>query len=374
MNMAPFFVAFVLLMGAMNYYSYRRFLVRLTPRLPRWVTAGLPLLLQLGEILFAVEAATRFVIDSPLVYGVLASSIAFSFLLFNFALLYDLLLQVSRRIPFDRGRRRFIKLGFDVTMLIAALAYLARGLVEGLRTPRVKRVDVAIPDFPFDDYNVVQLSDLHIGRFIQGDFLQRVVERTNALEPDLVVITGDLVDLPIGEVENYLEPLRELRAPAYFVLGNHEYFHGPHAILEGLERLGLRTLVNESVRIGGAGGFELVGLADRIGARVGMLAPDPARAFAAADPQRPTLVLAHQPKMLERLGGYRWDLMLSGHTHGGQIFPFGLLVMVDQPYLAGLHRTPGGGQIYVSRGAGTWGPPMRVLAPAEITHIVLRRA
>jgi hypothetical protein len=233
-------------------------------------------------------------------------------------------------------------------------------------------VRVSIPDFPFSNYSIVQLTDIHVGQTIQRDFIQDLVDRTNQLDPDLVVITGDLVDLPVSLIRNYLEPLRELKAPVYFVLGNHEYFHGVDEIIAYVRELGIHPLLNEAVLIGDEQrGFDLLGINDLSSRRLGVRPYDIDKTYEKADPARPCIFLAHQPKTIELIGDRRCDLMLSGHTHGGQIFPFGLLVMIDQPYVAGLFQHDDSRQIFVSRGTGYWGPPLRVLAPSEISHIVI---
>ena len=189
------------------------------------------------------------------------------------------------------------------------------------------------------------------------------------------MITGDLVDLPIERIRHDLEPLKALKAPTYFILGNHENFHDPETVIEHVRTLSIHPLLNDCVSIEEGGNhFNLVGINDLSGKRIGTYPHDLGQAFAKADPTRPSIVLAHQPKTIELVDDYRCDLMLSGHTHGGQIFPFGLLVMIDQPYLSGLHQHSADKQIFVSNGTGFWGPPLRVLAPSEISRIVITSA
>ncbi len=147
------------------------------------------------------------------------------------------------------------------------------------------------------------------------------------------------------------------------------------SILRSVQSLGIIPLANQAVRIGNQGKtFNLIGLNDLTGLRFGVRPPDVETAYRMADQSKPTIVLSHQPKSIGLLGTNRCDLMLSGHTHGGQTFPFGMLVKLDQPYLAGLHEFLPGKQIFVSRGTGYWGPPLRVLAPSEISRIVITRA
>jgi predicted MPP superfamily phosphohydrolase len=239
----------------------------------------------------------------------------------------------------------------------------------------VNPVLVKVKDFPLEKFNLVQLTDVHVGRTIKREFIEKLVEETNKLKPDMVVITGDLVDLPIPSIEYDLYPLKDLQAPTYFILGNHEYFHGVGETIEYVKELGIKPLLNEHVVIGeGEQQFNLVGLNDVMGKRVDFFPPDAAAAFNGVDQSRSCIVLAHQPKMIDEMDAYRCDLMLSGHTHGGQIFPFGLLVMAAQPYLAGLHSHAPDRQIFVSRGTGYWGPPLRFLAPSEISQIIIQPA
>jgi predicted MPP superfamily phosphohydrolase len=330
--------------------------------------------IMLGEIIFVIDMITGIFPESLAVYLFLSTFIGASFMLFVVALVYDLTVSVSRRVPFDQERRRTIKVIFDMAMLIAAASYLWRGFIQGTKQPVVNDVVVRIRDFPFNGLSIVQLTDVHIGRTIRRDFLAEIVRRTNAMKPDIVVITGDLFDLPPVEIIDELKPLAKLDASAYFVTGNHEYFHGVEAILKTVESLGIKPLTNKAVKYGdGEQYFNLVGLNDLTGRRFGIRPPNVEEAYNRVDESKATIVLSHQPKSIALVENRRCDLMLSGHTHGGQIFPFGWLVKLDQPYLSGLHEHLPGQQIFVSRGTGYWGPPLRVLAPSEISRIVITR-
>jgi hypothetical protein len=227
-------------------------------------------------------------------------------------------------------------------------------------------------------FTLVQLTDIHVGPTIGRAFIETIVAHTNALNPDLIAITGDLVDGTVSELADAVAPLAALRARhgVYFVTGNHEYFSGATPWIAELTRLGIRCLRNERVSIGdGAASFELAGVDDRSGARFG----EPGhgenleKALAALDPAREVVLLAHQPKSVLTAARFGVGLQISGHTHGGQIWPFTYFVRLQQPFVAGLHRHEGA-QVYVSRGTGYWGPPMRLGAPAEITQLVLTRA
>lgn len=372
MRFSLFFLAFLGVMALFNLYIYRRFFKKLHPPFNRYAFF-IPSVLMLGEILFVFEVSLRFLPESPLVYFVLSASIGITFLLFVVALVYDLNLSLFKRIPYQEERRRFIKIVFDTTMLILAFSYLFKGLSGGLSKPILNSINVNIKGFGKDDYVIVQLSDVHVGRTIKRDFVDDLVQRVNAENPDIVVITGDLVDADLKNIKEDLLPLKELTSATYFILGNHEYFHGADEIIDYVRSLGITVLLNESIQIDtDSFSFNLLGLTDIVGARIGQHPMNIYGAYKQANAQLPTVVLAHQPKSILQLQGRSCDLMLSGHTHGGQIFPFGLLVMVDQPYLAGLYRHTKDQQIFVSRGAGYWGPPIRVMAPSEISKIIIR--
>jgi hypothetical protein len=361
-------------MTLMNVYIWRRFLRLLSYDKNRYLLV-IPVILMLGNLFFIIDLATNIIPDSPTLYFITSSFIGFTFMLFVVAVIYDLTITISKRVPVDHSRRRTLKLIFDVTMLIAAFAYLFRGFSQGIQFPEINRVKVQVKDFPFKKFNIIQLTDVHVGRTIKRDFIEKLVKATNALKPDMVVITGDLIDLPVSQIEYDLYPLKDLNAPTYFILGNHEYFHGVGEAIEYIKTLGIIPLLNEHIVIGeGDKQFNLVGLTDVIGTRTGLYPPDPNSAYFNLDQNKACIVLAHQPRMILEMDDYRCDLMLSGHTHGGQIFPFGLLVMTAQPYLAGLYTHASDRQIFVSRGTGYWGPPLRFLAPSEISQIFIEPA
>lgn len=365
---------FLLAMALMNIYTWRRFL-RLISHARVHYLIIIPILLMIGDSFFILDIVTGVIPDSPTLYFITSSFVGITFMLFVVAVIYDLSITISKRVPVDHSRRRMLKMVFDVTMLVAAFAYLLRGFSQGIQFPTLNRVGVKIKDFPLEHFNLVQLTDIHVGRTIKRDFVERLVAETNALNPDMVVITGDLVDLPISQIEYDLYPLKDLNAPTYFILGNHEYFHGPGEALAYLKELGIIPLLNEHVVIGeGEQQFNLVGLNDVIGLRTGFYPPDKVKAFSGVDQSKACIVLAHQPRMITEMNDCRCDLMLSGHTHGGQIFPFGFLVMAAQPYLAGLHAHNHEQQIFVSRGTGYWGPPLRFLAPSEISQLIIQPA
>ncbi|MFF8385868.1 metallophosphoesterase [Streptomyces kanasensis] len=268
------------------------------------------------------------------------------------------------------SRRLFVSRAVGAAALAAAAGTVGYGTHGVLRGPRVKRVTVPLAKLPrgAHGYRIAVVSDVHLGPILGRAHAQRIVDAVNATQPDLVAVVGDLVD---GSVENLgpaAEPLAGLRARhgSFFVTGNHEYFSGAEEWVDEVRELGLRPLRNERVELAG---FDLAGVNDVAGATYGD-GPDFARALGDRDRARTAVLLAHQPVLIHDAVRHGVDLQLSGHTHGGQMWPGNLLADLANPTLAGLERY-GDTQLYVSRGAGAWGPPVRVGAPSDITVVEL---
>jgi predicted MPP superfamily phosphohydrolase len=276
-------------------------------------------------------------------------------------------------LPKDPERRKVLSRALAGVIAGGAALLGVGGAVNVARGVAVKRVRVPLARLPksASGYRIVQLTDIHIGPTLGREFLESVVRESNALDADMVVITGDLVDGTVDELRHGVEPLRDLRARdgVFFVTGNHEYYSGADAWIAHLATLGVRVLRNERVSVRGA--FDLAGVDDHSAAR--MLkghGEDVAGALRGRDPTRPVVLLAHQPKAIAEARAHGVDLQLSGHCHGGQLVPFNWLVRLDQPFVRGLNRA-GDTWIYVSEGTGYWGPPMRVGTRAEVTHLEL---
>lgn len=253
-------------------------------------------------------------------------------------------------------------------------AIMALGAYSGMRLPRVKRVEIALPDWPaaLDGFRIAQLSDVHIGTLIGKRFAARVTERVNALEPDAIAITGDLVDGSVEHIGDRVAPFAALRARhgAYFVTGNHDYYSGAMSWCERVRQLGITVLRNERVAIEHDGArLYIAGVDDYMLRRRSRA--DLESALSGLTETDPVVLLAHNPLTFEDAHERGVSLQLSGHTHGGQMWPFTWLVRLQTRFVAGLYRI-GRSQLYVSLGTGYWGPPVRVLAPAEITLLTLR--
>ncbi len=280
---------------------------------------------------------------------------------------------IAGALPADPDRRRWLARTIAASIGTASGLLGLEGAVAVARGFEVKRVRVPLARLPkqASGYSIVQISDVHVGPTIGRGFVEQVVGAANALSPDMMVITGDLVDGTVDQLRALVEPLRDLRARdgVYFVTGNHEYYSGADEWIEHLESLGIRVLRNERVAIRDA--FDLAGVDDTSAHR--MLpghGQDVARALAGRDPSRAVVLLAHQPKAVRDAERADVDLQLSGHAHGGQLVPFNWLVLLDQPFVAGLHLVANT-WIYVNTGTGYWGPPMRVGTRAELTHLEL---
>jgi len=261
-----------------------------------------------------------------------------------------------------------------------SVVLLVWGHVEAMRVPRVRRVDVPIERLGagMDGVTVALLTDTHYGPIDRAHWSSRVIDKVNELDADIVCHTGDIADGTVAQRREQAAPLGRARArlARTYVTGNHEYFGEAQGWLDHMADLGWEPLHNRHMVVE-RGGDRLViaGVDDRTAGSSGLGGhrADHAAALTGADPDLPVLLLAHQPKQIDAAVEHGIDLQISGHTHGGQIWPFNLLVRLDQPTVAGLTRHGARTRLYTSRGTGFWGPPFRVFAPSEITLLTLRK-
>ncbi|MGW3440099.1 metallophosphoesterase [Streptomyces bacillaris] len=268
------------------------------------------------------------------------------------------------------SRRLFVSRVVGGAAAAAGLATVGYGAADVLSGPTVKRVTVPLAKLPraAHGFRIAVVSDIHIGPILGRAHTRRIVDTINSTSPDLVAVVGDLVDGSVADLGSAAEPLAGLRARhgSFFVTGNHEYFSGAEQWVNHVRELGLIPLENARVEMGG---FDLAGVNDIAGETEGQ-GPDFGRALGDRDRSRAAVLLAHQPVVIHDAVEHGVDLQLSGHTHGGQLWPGNYLAELANPTVAGLERY-GDTQLFVSRGAGAWGPPVRVGAPADITVVQL---
>ncbi|MEU0073809.1 metallophosphoesterase [Streptomyces sp. NPDC006332] len=272
--------------------------------------------------------------------------------------------------PADLSRRMFAARLVGGASAAVAVGTVGYGTYGVLRGPRVKRVQVPLAKLPRSahGFRIAVVSDVHLGPVLGRGFAEKVVSTVNATQPDLIAVVGDLVDGSVEDLGNAVEPIGGLRARhgTYFVTGNHEYISGAQQWTEHVQELGLTLLANQRMELPA---FDLAGVNDVTGENHGD-GPDLTAALKGRDPSRTSVLLAHQPVFVDEAVRQGVDLQLSGHTHGGQLWPMNYVAELANPTVAGLERY-GDTQLYVSRGAGAWGPPTRVGAPSDVTVVEL---
>jgi predicted MPP superfamily phosphohydrolase len=269
------------------------------------------------------------------------------------------------------SRRQAIARGAAIVAGLTAAGTTGYGMRTALGPPQLQRVQMPLAKLPrsMDGMRLAIVSDIHLGPLKGTHHVGRIVDLINSVTADIVCVVGDLVDGSVAELGRFAEPLKgiESRNGAYFVTGNHEYYSGFAPWIDEVRSLGVRPLRNERVEVGG---LDLAGVNDLGGAQYGD-GPDFAKALGDRDPGRPVVLMAHQPVVARDAAPFGVDLQVSGHTHGGQMAPFNLLVKLQQPVVSGFGRVDGV-PVFVTNGAGFWGPPLRVGAPPQVTVMDLR--
>ena len=359
-----FFIPMFALMVAGHVYLYRRLLrdIGASTRLRRFAIV-------LGSLFLAGLAFTRSraAWPQPMMLAIALWLGAFLYLLL--ARLCLALVEALAR-PADEARRMALRRGLAAGSALIALPTAGYGVFRAYEPPEISEVPIALPGLPrtMSGFSIVQLSDIHIGPILRAAYLRDLVARANALKPNLVAITGDLVDGTPDEIGGLIALLRELRAPTYFITGNHDYYAGADDWADVLTGMGISVLRNRHVAIEG---LDLIGVDDWGNRRTGRRDYDLDRAMLGRDPERASILLAHQPENFAAVAQARIGLQLSGHTHAGQLFPATLAARaIWGEQRAGYSRV-GDTQVYVSRGCGFVGPPMRVGSPPEIVRITL---
>jgi len=288
-----------------------------------------------------------------------------------------LLKQTSCDNAYDEDRRNLMKNTFHFSLLGGTGALAGFGVQQALQEAIIKEVKVPVGNVPqsLQNLRIVQFTDLHIGPMIKRHHVQRIVDQINALKPDIIVMTGDLVDGSVVHLRPDVAPLAELESTygKYFITGNHEYYSGVDDWLEETARLGFTNLINEHRIINHEGSrLLLAGVTDyRAHQYKAEHLSDPKKALQKAEQADVKILLAHQPKSIDAATEAGFDLQISGHTHGGQYYPWNFIAKMANPYIQGLHKHQDKTWIYVSRGTGYWGPPVRLGTEPEITLLTL---
>ncbi len=357
---------------------------RIVPALPEAVSGGLlAVVLVVSAILVPLGLVSRRMLKPPasdtlawagLVFMGLFSSLIVLTLLRDVVLL---LAALAHQFGVSALTLESLRSASAVAVPLLALAITALGYLNARRTAGVVTVEIPVAGLPaaLHGFTIVQISDIHVGPTIRSTYVDGIVEAVNRLNPDLVAITGDLVDGSVAELAGHVAPLERLasREGSFFVTGNHEYYSGAESWMQHLEGIGIRVLQNRHVVIERDGALlVLAGVSDySAGHFDASHRSDPQKALTGA-PQDAhfKVLLAHQPRSAAAAAKAGFDLQLSGHTHGGQFLPWNFFVRMQQPFTAGLHVMDEL-RVYVSRGTGYWGPPKRFGAPSEITRVKL---
>ncbi|HYD39262.1 MAG TPA: metallophosphoesterase [Anaeromyxobacter sp.] len=398
LSIAVFLLVVLIVLGGMHAYVWLR-LVR-DPQLPDFWRRSLTVLLALLALgvpvgLFMTRAASGWLARIAPIAA--ATWLGVAFVLFCSVALFDLVRLAGLGIQFmldwirtrpdppaDPERRLVLARAVAGSAALVAGSATAFATRRALGPAEITEVPVVLERLPpaLSGLTIAQITDLHVGPTIREKEVRRVVEQTNGLRPDVIAITGDLVDGSVAQLGHIVAELGKLQARhgVFFVTGNHEFYSGAAQWTAMLRRLGIRVLSGERAEIGDAGAsIDLAGMDDWrevAGAHPGGYPGALRDALAGRDPERSLVLLQHQPRDMDVAVESGVELQISGHTHGGQIVPFNLLVSLAYPYVAGLYRhrcAAGDGQIFVSRGTGFWGPPMRLGSPPEIAKIVLTK-
>ncbi len=306
-----------------------------------------------------------------------------SFILFIAKDFFNQLLIFSEKFigiihPVDDSKREFIKKSISIGIFSIAGSASLYGYKQARNGPQIIYQDIYFDKLPleFDKYKVAQISDLHVGPTIKRPYVEGVLDKISQLNPDMVVVTGDLIDGSVNYLKKDMEPLVDMIAPngTFFVTGNHEYYSGVDQWLDETNNLGFTNLLNSHQIIKKENsGIAIAGVTDYRAHQIKSThKTDPNKALLGLSESTLKIVLAHQPASIFKVHEAGADLQLSGHTHGGQFWPFTYPTKWANPYLEGLHNHHGT-QIYVNRGTGYWGPPLRIGVPAEITLFQLRK-
>lgn len=361
----------LLIFGLANIYIYKRlirkiFIFKHLYKIFAFVFA----LLFLAQAIFLIFRRNEYLSDSW--YEFLAALYAPTYCLFFITLALDFIRLIL--ILIGKTHKKYsltLRSFFDFVIITLAAVLIYTSINNAIRVPEIQNADIHLAKLD-RDLKIAMLTDIHLGKNLHKDFLDKLIAEVNLQKPDMVVIVGDLVDTNPKELQSYISRLNDLKSTygTFYALGNHEYYHGIEEVLDLLKKYtDMKILVNQNLDLGF---INIAGLGDLAGLSKGLYAPDLARVKVDLNTSKPSILLAHQPKTALLYDLSDFDLVLSGHTHGGQIFPFMLLVKLQQGFVHGLYDLSKNTKLFVSSGAGFWGPSLRVFAPNEIVILNLK--
>ncbi len=361
----------LLIFGLANIYIYKRLIKKIFIfKYLYKIFAFVFTLLYLAQAIFLIFRRNEYLSDTW--YEFLAALYAPTYCLFFITLALDfirliLMLMGKTHIKYNLTLRSL----FDFAIITLAAVSIYTSINNAIRVPEIQSVDIQLAKLN-RDLKIAMLTDIHLGKNLHKDFLDKLIVEVNLQKPDMVVIVGDLVDTNPKELQNYISRLNDLNSTygTFYALGNHEYYHGIEEVLDLLKKYtNMKILLNQNLDLGF---INIAGLGDLAGLSKGLYAPDLARVKVDLNTSKPSILLAHQPKTALLYDLSDFDLVLSGHTHGGQIFPFMFLVKLQQGFIRGLYNLGENTKLFVSSGAGFWGPSLRVFAPNEIAILNLK--
>jgi len=364
-----FSLAVCFIFGIANFYIYKRMIQKFI--LFKYLHKTFAFLFTLLFIMQMAFFWLRKLEINDELYGFLAMLYAPTYCLFFMTLALDFTRLMLKFWAKEFKSNLFLKIFLEIVFIIVAIYASYLSVHNALKTPELKEITITLKKLD-RNLKVAMLADIHLGKNLHEEFLDKLISKVNAQKPDLVVIVGDLIDTNPKDLQNYIHKLDnfESKFGTFYALGNHEYYHGINEVIKLLkEQTHMKILINENFDLGF---INIAGLADLTGLKKGLFAPDLGRITRELDTTKASILLAHQPKtaLLYDLGAF--DLVLSGHTHGGQIFPFMILVKLAQGFLYGLYDLNEKTQLFITKGAGFWGPSLRVLANSEIVIINLK--
>lgn len=374
MRVVIFFGLLILFFALANFYIYKRFLKRIDFLKPyKKFLIFFMLFIFCMQMFFFISMREDFL--SEKIYYILAVFPTITCFLLMFAVIFELgtwafFNEKTKKQVFSTQRRKFLKLIFDSWLIILSISMIFKGFANAVSVPKVKEIDLKIDKLK-ENLNIVLISDMHLGKNLGEDFLKALIEKINTLNADMVIIAGDLIDTDINKI-HYLELLQNFKSKygTFYVYGNHEYYNGMEEISAKLKKIqNFKILEDEGIEFDN---FTLSGTLDLSAERLGYKASDINKVKQHTNNEKFNILITHQPKYVKTYDVTGFDLILSGHTHAGQIFPFSLLVFLEQGFVYGLYELSKNALLYVSSGAGFWGPAVRFLAPSEIAFLKLK--